>query len=331
MIGIDADTVFDYNCSYELIKTMEEDENVQGCVGFVDICPKMNPWNIFVLYQFAEYWFAQCLRRQTQSIITGKVSCLSGCNQILRVSYETCGEKILNRFNYLPKDDEHIFHHIRSYASEDRNHVCLMLSMYPSVKTRQTLKAIAYTVVPTSISVFMSQRRRWSLGANANDLMLTYLPGINIFERISACVNVLTYSLAPFIGVATGYFIHSILIFPTYLMLYLSIPILVIIGYSLMIPIFIKPLAFRSALYYYLSYFLFMIFGSIINIFIYLNSISNMDVIKWGKTRSLSVPKRNPDLDLGGLTLELVYDDIVYDNVIKMPNLKEGPTLNEEA
>jgi len=318
MIGIDADTVFDYNCSYELIKTIDEDKTVQGCVGFVDVCPKMNPWNPFVLYQYAEYWFAQCLRRQTQSLITGKVSCLSGCNQILRVSYETCGEKILSRFNYLPQDNEHIFHHIRSYASEDRNHVCLMLSMYPHVKTRQTLKAIAYTVVPTSIAVFMSQRRRWSLGANANDLLLTYLPGINVFERISAGVNILTYSLAPFICVATGYFIHSILTNPTYLMLYLSTPILIIIGYSFLIPIFIKPLAFRSALYYYLSYLLFIIFGSIINLFVYLNSIGNMDIIKWGKTRSLNAYVRKTD---EVLNLDLQYDDMIYDTVIKMPNL----------
>lgn len=95
IIGIDADTIFDYNCSYELIKVMENDNRVHGCVGYVDIYPKMNSYSIYVLYQYAEYMFAQCLRRQAQSHITSKVSCLSGCNQILRVSNETCGEEIL--------------------------------------------------------------------------------------------------------------------------------------------------------------------------------------------------------------------------------------------
>jgi chitin synthase len=320
IIGIDADTIFDYNCSYELIKVMENDDTVHGCVGYVDIYPKMNSRSIYVLYQYAEYMFAQCLRRQAQSHITGKVSCLSGCNQILRISNETCGEEILRKFNYLPKEDENIFNHIRSYASEDRNHVCLMLSMFPNVKTKQTLKAIAYTVVPTSIKVFMSQRRRWSLGANSNDILLIYLPGINIFERISALINIITYSFSPFVFVATVFFIKSIIIHPTYLMLLLSIPILIVAGYSFLIPIFIKPLSFRSALYYYLSYILFVIFGSLINLRIYFNSIINMDVIKWGKTRSIGVGNEtiiniNRKLytqDDTENVQELEYDDFIY-------------------
>jgi chitin synthase len=320
IIGIDADTIFDYNCSYELIKVMENDESVHGCVGYVDIYPKMNSFSIYILYQYAEYMFAQCLRRQAQSHITSKVSCLSGCNQILRVSNETCGEEILTKFNYLPKEDENIFNHIRSYASEDRNHVCLMLSMFPNVKTKQTLKAIAYTVVPTSIKVFMSQRRRWSLGANTNDMLLIYLPGINIFERISALVNIITYSFSPFIFVATVFFIKSIIIHPSYLMLLLSIPILIVAGYSILIPIFIKPLSFRSTLYYYLSYIFFVIFGSLINLFLYFNSIINMDVIKWGKTRSIgtgnetiiNINRKLYTQDDNEHVQELEYDDFIY-------------------
>lgn len=320
IIGIDADTIFDYNCSYELIKVMENDDTVHGCVGYVDIYPKMNSCSIYVLYQYAEYMFAQCLRRQAQSYITDTVSCLSGCNQILRVSNETCGQEILKKFNYLPKDDDNIFNHIRSYASEDRNHVCLMLSMFPNVKTKQTLKAIAYTVVPSSIQVFMSQRRRWSLGANTNDMLLIYLPGINILERISALINIITYSFSPFIFVATIFFIKNIIIQPTYLMLLLSIPILIVGGYSALIPIFIKPLSFRSALYYYLSYILFVIFGSLINLCIYFNSIINMDVIKWGKTRSIGVGNEtiiniNRKLytqDDTDHVQELEYDDFIY-------------------
>jgi chitin synthase len=320
IIGIDADTIFDYNCSYELIKVMENDDTVHGCVGYVDIYPKMNSCSIYVLYQYAEYMFSQCLRRQAQSHITSKVSCLSGCNQILRVSNETCGEEILTKFNYFPKEDENIFNHIRSYASEDRNHVCLMLSMFPNVKTKQTLKAIAYTVVPTSIKVFMSQRRRWSLGANANDMLLIYLPGINIFERISALINIITYSFSPFVFVATVFFIKSIIIHPTYLMLLLSIPILIVAGYSVLIPIFIKPLLFRSALYYYLSYIFFVIFGSLINLCLYFNSIINMDVIKWGKTRTIgngndtiiNINRRLYTRDDTEQVEELEYDDFIY-------------------
>ena len=285
IIGIDADTIFDYNCSYELIQCIEKDKNIHGCVGYVDILPTertINMYSPFILYQYGEYMFSQCLRRYTQSIITQKVNCLSGCNQIIRVSKETCGNAILNILNYLPMEHENIFNHIRSYA----NHICHMLSMYPYVKSTQNLNAIAYTSVPTNFKVFMSQRRRWTLGAMTNDMMLTYLPNINIFERISAYINVVTYSLSPFIFVATVVFIKSIIEGPSMLMLYLSTIILIPLVYAFFIPIFIRPLSFRDSLYYYISYLFYIVCCSLVKLITYEYAILHMDVIKWGKTRA---------------------------------------------
>jgi chitin synthase len=301
IIGIDADTVFDYNCTYELIQGIEieqgngeendgsekGDNNVHGCVGFVDVHPDMTAYSPFVLYQYAEYVYAQCLRRQAQANITNKVSCLSGCNQILRVSEETCGEKILKLFNYKPIESDNILTHIRSYASEDRNHVCNMLSLYPYVKTTQSLKAVAYTIVPTSFSVFLSQRRRWNLGANTNDLLLIYLPGINIFERILAFVNVLTFILTPFIFVATVYFVMAIITEPTLLMLYLSIILFFPLFHSFLVPLFIKPLSFRGTLYYYGAYIYFICLSGLVSLICFCNALLKMDILTWGKTRAI--------------------------------------------
>ncbi len=287
IIGIDADTVFDYYCSNELIKTMLMNPDVYGCVGYVDISPAMNKYSPFVLYQYAEYMYAQCLKRYAQSVITGKVNCLSGCNQILRVSRETCGPEILERFNYLPKDNENILNHIRSYASEDRNHVCLMLSMYPYVKTVQNIDAVAYTSVPNTISVFASQRRRWNLGANSNDMLLVYLPGIHPLERLSAFINVFTFAISPFIFISAIYFFKAIFTHPTILMFYLSIIILIPILYSFLIPLIIRPLTFRQSIYYNTSFLFYLLFGTIINLGTYFYALLNMDTIKWGKTRTI--------------------------------------------
>jgi chitin synthase len=289
IIGIDADTVFNYNCSYELVSAIDKDKDIHGCVGYIDISERMNSFSPFIMYQYGEYTFAQCLRRYAQSAITKKVNCLSGCNQILRISEETCGDKILAAFNRLPGEEENIFNHIRSYASEDRNHVCLMLSMYPYVKTIQNIKAVCYTKVPNSIRVFLSQRRRWNLGANSNDMLLTYLPGINIFERIAALVNVTTFSITPFILVASCYFIRAIVNGPSTLMLYLSIIMMIPGIYSLLIPILIKPLGFRGTLYYYSSLLVYFGLGLIVNMVTYFYSLVHMDVIKWGKTRKIEI------------------------------------------
>jgi chitin synthase len=315
IIGIDADTIFDYNCSYELIQSIEKDKNIYGCVGYVDILMpninKLSKYSPFILYQYGEYMFSQCLRRYTQSTITKKVNCLSGCNQILRVSNETCGNEILNVLNYLPSTTENIFNHIRSYASEDRNHVCHMLSMYPYVKSTQTLKAIAYTSVPTSVDVFMSQRRRWNLGAMTNDMLLLYLPDINIFERISAFINVMTFSLTPFIFIATIAFIKAVIEHHTMLMLYLSTIIFIPLIYAFLIPIFIRPLSFRDSLYYYGSYLFFILFGFLVKLISFGYSLTYMDLMTWGKTRENEI---NDD------TIEMIE---INDDTIEMIEIND--------
>jgi chitin synthase len=330
IIGIDADTEFDYNCSYELIQGIEADKDIHGCVGYVDIAPESDfLTSPFILYQYAEYMFAQCLKRQAQSRITQKVNCLSGCVQILRVSKETCGEEILAKFNYLPAAEESIFNHIRSYASEDRNHVCHLLSMYPYVKTTQNLKAIAYTTVPTTWQVFLSQRRRWSLGANSNDMLLITLPGILFVERISSFVNVCTYSCSPFIFIATILFLKAIFTEPTILMLYLCTIIFLPLFYALFIvPIFIRPLCFRQTFYYYLSYIFFYIISSLVNLVIFFYSISCMDVIKWGKTRQIRVAVEG--VTEAETETDYTYDDYIYDEIVHAPVEQEPVSLRQE-
>jgi chitin synthase len=199
---MDADTVFARDCIGHLIEEARRPGTVGVC-GYVAVDFTSGNWNLWALYQSAEYTVAQGLRRLHQSIVTHKVSCLPGCCQLLRVCEETCGDDILiKRFGYHPRQSDGIIRRIRATASEDRNHVCLMLMDSPSVRTRQALGAYAYTDVPRQMAVFLSQRRRWTLGATSNDLMLLFrapLFRFNFFERIVALSNVMTWALNPFI------------------------------------------------------------------------------------------------------------------------------------
>lgn len=288
VIGTDADTEFKEDCSYHLIKSIDCDANLHGVVGFVSIsslCPK---WNIFTIYQNTEYIVAQCLRRLQQSLITKKVSCLSGCCQILRVSKETSGKEILDAFNYFPKQTDDIFKHIRSFASEDRNHVCLMLSLFPHVKTGQCLEAVSYTIVPMNVNVFRSQRRRWSLGASCNDILLTYMKGINIYERIGAIINIVTYSLCSFVFASTVLFGIAIFTFPNIIMLYLCIIMFVPTAYNISIVFWFPFDNLLDRIRYLVGYTIYLFLGPIINIMIHFYSVLNMDCFKWGKTRAVA-------------------------------------------
>ena len=321
IIGVDADTVFHPMCTEELVKTIEAGgEMCKGCVGFIDIPTKLNP---FVMYQYAEYHFGQLLRRRAQSEFTHKVNCLSGCNQIIRVCKETCGDELLNRYSMVPTATDTIFTHIRSYASEDRNHVCLMLSMYPYVTTKQAREAIAYTNVPESVPVFLSQRRRWTLGALTNDMLLTYLPDIALLERLSAAVNIMTFSFNPFIFVATFFFIKAIIYSRNMLMLYISIPMIVPFVYCLLTIPLTRGFYFSEILYFYISYALFIMLGLPVSSLVYINSLLGMDTIKWGKTRQVKVTDEHAST--GMFKINPTQTFIIEDSTDKW-NISDGPS-----
>ncbi|KAK5089666.1 hypothetical protein LTR24_006034 [Lithohypha guttulata] len=212
LVGMDADTVFDERCIWNLLNESRY-PNTVGVCGYVAVDFSGGQWNIWRLYQSAEYTIAQGLRRLHQSIVTHKVSCLPGCCQLLKVCEETCGEEVLiEKFGYCPTVKDGLLTQIRATASEDRNHVCHMLSARPNAQTRQALGAKAVTDVPHSASVFLSQRRRWTLGATSNDLFLAFAPGVQWFERILAFVNVFTWFLNPFIIASVASFIYAITI-----------------------------------------------------------------------------------------------------------------------
>lgn len=286
LIGTDADTIFEENCASRLVQTMDQgDENVVGCVGFVkpEITPN-NKHSLFNLYQNAEYIFAQCLKRRVQSLLTHKVSCLSGCVQIIKICTEMCGEETLKRFNYLPKEEENLFNHIRSYASEDRNHIGIAQSLFKNIKTLQCLDAVAFTKVPNRIRVFLSQRRRWSLGATLNDLLLVYKKNIHFIERVNAFINIFTFCIFPFIVCAQVFFVKTILFNHDILLLYLSIPMLIPFVYGLSIP-YILDMKISDTLYFFSGFFFYTLFGFVINTVVSIYALMNMDVIAWGKTR----------------------------------------------
>ena len=335
IIGTDADTILDKNCAYELLYSIKYANlnnnsktyrNTVGVVGFVDV---VKFWNPLVIYQYCEYLYAQCLKRYVQSKITFKVNCLSGCVQLIKVCNETCGNDILDIFNRLPKSNENILNHIRSYASEDRNHICIMFDMYPYVKTIQTLKAISYTHVPTTLMAFLRQRKRWSVGAACNDLLLISNSNHNMWERIQSFVNILIFSVTIFIFIATIIFIMTLIINPTYLILILASIMILPILYAILIPLIIyndgenietitnnkyiinnlkklnrigksvgNKTSYFTSIYYYLGFILYFTLGSVLNIIVYFYTLYNIDDLNWnnkiiGKNRKITENNEN--------------------------------------
>jgi chitin synthase len=190
VVGMDADTRFDAECVLNLIQTAREGEQVVGVSGYVlaDFTTS-KPYSIPYLYQNAEYAIGQHRRRLRQDLTSRKVTCLPGCCQLLRVIESTCGDEILGQFGYYPKEKDGLFRTIRSMMSEDRDHVCLVLRENADVEVRQCLTARAFTSVPQSFPVFLSQRRRWTLGPITSDVLLAVRKPTGWVERLAATAS----------------------------------------------------------------------------------------------------------------------------------------------
>ena len=334
IIGTDADTILSPQCSYELINTYDNSSGkmglLVGVVGIVDIVK--NWYNPLVMYQYCEYLYAQFLKRKTQSVITNKVNCLSGCVQLLKVCNETCGNQILNLFNKLPSqsdDNDNIIHHIRSYASEDRNHICLMFQLYPYVKTIQSTNAIAYTQVPNTLSHFLRQRKRWCAGAMVNDLLLIVNKCHNKWERFMAIVNVVIFSINIFVFVATIEFIMAVIYGPTLLMLLLSIIMILPLLYSLSIPLLIYNDGITriektyNILYYYLGVLNYYTMGFIYSLLVYCYTLYYLDDFNWN--RISIIDKKN---DNKTSSIVVLKNDNLFIDVIESNNLKNDDKNN---
>jgi chitin synthase len=199
LVGINANTFFADDCVSELLKESHY-PNTVGVSGYVGVNFSDGRWNPWRIYQSAEYTISQGLRCLHQSRVTNKVSCLPGRCQLLKICEQTCGNKILyDLFGNYPKPTDGMLYQILATTSEDRNHACLMLSHFPKSKTRQALRAKAYTDVPQSWSKFLLQRRSWTLGATSNDLYLTVAGSIQWFEKIVAFGNIMAWFLDFFI------------------------------------------------------------------------------------------------------------------------------------
>ncbi|KAK4937716.1 hypothetical protein LTR10_021726 [Elasticomyces elasticus] len=294
LIGMDGDTIFEHDCVSELLKESRY-PNTVGVCGYVSVDFTGSQWGLWNLYQSAEYTISQGLRRLHQSTVTNKVSCLPGCCQLLKVCETTCGDKILlDLFGYCPKPTDSLLKHTRATASEDRNHVCLMLSAFPKAQTRQALRARAYTDVPHSWSVFLSQRRRWTLGATSNDLFLAFAPGIYWFERILAIANCLVWFINIFVFASLGALIAAILFVEGWVIMCFASVMLVPVTYYICI-IFWLPRTLREKAQYALGCLMYICGGPIINIMVLFYALYYVDSFGWGKTRKVIADSTVPN------------------------------------
>ncbi|KAK1249669.1 hypothetical protein MKX08_009672 [Trichoderma sp. CBMAI-0020] len=292
LVGMDADTVFDKYCIREMLREIRQDPNIVGVCGHVcvDFDGKwFSPWS---LYQSVEYSQTQGLRRMFQSRITGKVNCLPGCCQLIRVDESTFGDAVLrDRFGYCPKPNDIMTQHIMGNYSEDSIHASIIFSLHPDKLTAQALRAKAYTIVPQNWKVFLSQRKRWALGSISNEFVMIFRPGIVFIERLQSIIAVMTWAITPFIIAAVVELIMLFVrkgqdMFHDPIFISLITVLFTRYFYSFCVGFWL-PRNMKERIQYFVGYFIHFLTSPFMNIIIMMYSLFNSDDFKWGKTREV--------------------------------------------
>ncbi|KAH6670339.1 chitin synthase-domain-containing protein [Plectosphaerella plurivora] len=288
LVGMDADTVFDEYCVWEMIREMRKNPKLVGVCGHVCVDYDGHNWGLWSLYQSVEYSQTQGLRRLFQSRVTGKVNCLPGCCQLIKVDKATFGDEVLReRFGYCPKPNDLMTLHIMGNYSEDSIHASIIFSLFPKRQTAQALRAKAYTIVPQGWKVFLSQRKRWALGSISNEFVMIFRPGIIPIERLQSLVAVVTWFITPFIMAAVVKLIMILAERGSELF------------YVFCIGFWLPRTMFERA-QYFVGYFLHFCTSPFMNMVVLVYSLLHSDDFGWGKTREVVMAEGEKGDGVGG-------------------------------
>ena len=290
IVGTDADTMFVPGCTKALLDDMQAPGSrpVDGTVGYIvphAISKTSFIQKLWVYYQFVEYTNAQVIRRAAQSRIYEKVSCLSGACQALYVD-TMCETTLLRTFNTPPPEKPSLMASIMSFASEDRR-ACVLSLSHDKPRFRQVMSrdSIALTEPPLSLKVFISQRRRWSLGASMNDWYLfLYGSKMNVFERFFALVNVLSWALVPLYFATIVIMLYAMIVNFDMLMLYVGSVMLYNYLVAFTVPFWAPTLTMRERITYIPKCIVFFLGIPWIALMVHYNGISKSWMCSWGKT-----------------------------------------------
>lgn len=288
LVGVDADTTFNRSCIYNLHYKCIQDERLIGCSGLIQVGFRTGNWNPWNLYQNAEYIRAQCLRRMHQAKGTGKVSCLPGACQIIKICEETCGDKILiDTFGHIPDPKDHMIHQVRALAGEDRNYICIIFKHYPKAITTMSMDAIAFTDPPNGVMVFLSQRKRWTLSTTANDMLISSKNAMNWFERICSLADMLVWCVPIFVAQTIALFIRACIhaTTPVFILSFATVTIIPMV-YGLIVTYW-GCRGWRERLQYLAGFFMVVCMGQMITPVVIVYAIWHMDDFSWGKTREV--------------------------------------------
>ncbi|KAI8825108.1 chitin synthase-domain-containing protein [Fimicolochytrium jonesii] len=161
---VDADTRVYPDSLTHLVCCFKRDAKIMGVCGETRIWNKWESW--VTMIQVYEYYISHHLSKAFESVFGG-VTCLPGCFSAYRIKApkNDLWVPILANPDVVEEYSENVVESLHDknllLLGEDRFLTTLMLKAFPKRRNVFVPQALCKTVVPSSFSVLLSQRRRW--------------------------------------------------------------------------------------------------------------------------------------------------------------------------
>ncbi len=184
----DGDSISDENCLNELLKSLVNDENLDGVSGMLRAYGKSSntiTQRAFVAMQSFQYQFSLLVRRQTESLMNS-TTCLPGCCNMIRMGEKT--DTSLAKYMSLPVRDVNLLQTITRMQGTDRRYTTLLLKQ--GANLQMNWRASVYTEPPLGATSFVNQRRRWASNSFFNSVVLMYSNNIPLYIKMSTFIDI---------------------------------------------------------------------------------------------------------------------------------------------
>lgn len=222
--------------------------------------------------------------------VFGCVTCLPGCFTMYRL-FSDDGRPLLSCddvYQRYATNDVKTLHQKNLYhLGEDRMLTTLLLRYFPDMKLSFVPEATAYTIVPHTFKVLLSQRRRWINSTFHNMLELVRVNtmcGVCCFSMKSIVVlDLIATLILPASLIYVGYIV--------YITFWMGEPLslLMLVVWGIVVGVQVVVFLLRSRWDYWWWFFVFVLLGVPVFYFILpIYSFWHMDDFSWGATRQVS-------------------------------------------
>ena len=232
MFCTDADTVVSENSFVCLIDTIEKRNAVASCgIVNVDFTSGNSFWNNLQNFQ---YLYGQYIRRTNEDLFN-QVLCLPGCISMFKMN--TGSLAALDLYSKIPDHNQLVTSSVQ-YVGTDRRYTSSLVYTDKNAKIVLDTRCNAYTIPPSNLESYISQRRRWCQNIYFNSMINIIGPNVNFILRFFNVIDYLRLSLVYFRLFNTLYFVyllhkqHNILELLPYIVI-LCYPVLCFLVYSL--------------------------------------------------------------------------------------------------